>query len=468
MDRRVKIFTFLLALAVFALVIIGTKYIPFPSKKSTVTERTNILLITIDALRADHLGCYGNKSISTPTIDLLAKNSIIFTNAICQFPKTTPSHASILTGRYPLSHGVLDNCWILDNKEITLPEILKKYKYTTAAFVSSHSVTSDKTNLNQGFDIYNDELPDKIITRDVNERIAENTISAVSKWLLDNYEKKFFIWIHIIDPHGPYIPLLKNRMALPKYSFNKKIELGRSNYGKKIIPEYQIINKIKDMDYYISSYDGEIMYVDHWLGKLFSMMKEKRCFENTMIIFTADHGESMGEHDLYFQHGSALYQEQLRIPLIIKYPDSKHILIDNLVQSIDIMPTILDYLKIDIPKQVQGKSLLSLANLKSRNNFSNIGFAYLKGESGGEYCIIENGWKLIIDSSFKEKELYNLNTDKKERSNLLNDMKFQDIRKGLKQKLIKQVELSKSMATPTKVQKIDEESIRKLRALGYL
>ena len=351
MKRKIKILIILLPITAFIL-FIGLWYTSFLKR-----EKINVLLITIDTLRADHLGCYENKKFSTPNIDNLAKSSIVFTNTICQLPKTTPSHASILTGRYPLSHGVLDNSWILNNKETTLAEILKKYNYSTAAFVSNH-VISSKYNLNQGFDIYNNNLPDKVISRDINERIAEKTISAVNKWLSNNYEKKFFLWIHIIDPHGPYTPPFKDRTVLPRYSFNKKIKLGDSNYGKNIIPEYQIINKIDDMDYYVSSYDGEIMYVDYWMGKLFDMIKTKGCFENTLIIFTADHGESMGEHDLYFQHGNSLYQEQLRIPLIIKYPNSKHAIIDQLVQSIDIMPTILDFLKIDGPKSIQGKVYL--------------------------------------------------------------------------------------------------------------
>jgi len=256
-------------------------------------EEMNIILITIDTLRADHLECYGYDKVKTPEINRLANEGILFEHNIVQAPLTLPSHASILTGTYPLHHGVRDNGgFYLSENHLTLAESLKNIGYTTGAFVAAF-VLDSHWGLDQGFDYYYDNFDltkYKTVSLDSVQRRGDEVLAEVYKWVEDQSQQKFFAWIHLYDPHTPYDP------PEPYKTEYKGRPLGL--------------------------YDGEIAYVDQLMGEFRDFMDKKELLDNTLVIFTADHGESLGEHK-ESAHGFFIYDSDIRVPLIMRLPEGK-------------------------------------------------------------------------------------------------------------------------------------------------
>lgn len=301
--------------------------------------RPNILLITIDALRADHLGCYGYGRDTSPNIDRLAKEGTVFLNCFSTGPGTAYSFVGLLTGRY-LAVGkeyvFLDN--ILGREFITLPEYLKDYGYYTAAFVLNGNLMAGK-GFEQGFDYYRDSW----------HRNDANGVTDGVLEFLKNYRgnRPFFIWVHYIDTHSPYtykeesFKLFGNdslyrendRMLLPCPDTNMSIYTSAG-----YIPRVVFHKDKYNLNYYIASYDGEALFVDSCLGELF-----KNVSGDTMVILSADHGESFGEHGCYFSHEESIYDAALHVPLIIR--DSSFFRggrrIAEAVSCVDIVPTVL-------------------------------------------------------------------------------------------------------------------------------
>src|SRR5215470_3536475 len=288
----------------------------------------NVVFITIDTLRADHLGCYGDKQIRTPNIDALAVDSARFERAYTAVPVTLPSHTVIFTGTYPMLNGVHDFAANkLSSTQPTLASVLKENGYTTAAVIGS-AVLDSRFGLNYGFDFYYDHFDFNHLQEsnlDQMERSSNVVADVTLDWLAQNYQKKFFLWMHLYDPHYPYRP------PAP-YSEQYKDRL----------------------------YDGEIAFADAQVGRLIEFLREKGLYRNSLIILSGDHGESLGEHGEK-THGFFIYNATLHVPLIIHLPMGEHArTVPNLVNLADLMPTVLQALNIPSPKQVQGQSLLSL------------------------------------------------------------------------------------------------------------
>jgi len=297
----------------------------------------NIILITVDALRADHLGCYDYKRNTSPNIDKLAKEGTIFLNCFATGPGTVYSFPGLLTGRYlSVNKGyiLLDN--LLDKEFSTLAEYLKNAGYYTAAFLNNTNLKINK-GFEQGFDYFRNE-----------EMNAERMTTSVSDFLSHSQSNKpFFIWVHYLDAHTPYrVPekYFKNFENDKLYQENDKIlqlYSGDSHnpfVSQGYIPRITFRKNKYSLNYYIACYDASILYTDFYIGKLLENIKG-----NTLIILTADHGEALGEHNRYFTHEVNIYDELLHIPLIIK--DSEYFKggkkIPTIVSSIDIVPTIL-------------------------------------------------------------------------------------------------------------------------------
>ncbi len=401
----------------------------------------NILLIIIDTLRADHLGCYGYQEIKTPNIDRLAREGVLFTNATCQVPLTLPSHCCILTGTHPMYHGVRDNAgFYLEEKNTTLAEILKGYGYATSGFIGAF-VLDSRWGIDQGFDYYFDNFDISLYETanlDVVQRIGQEVVDEAFHWWDENGHNKFFTWIHLYDPHSPYDPP----------------EPFKTMFGEK---PYEL-------------YDGEIAYSDMLIGQIMAKLEEKGVQDNTLIIFTADHGEMLGEHKESF-HGFFIYDAATRIPLIIKPPTTalNGKVIEAQVQSVDIVPTILHMLGIPIPEEIQGQSLIPF--IMGKGSHSKDLYAY----SETYYPRYRFGWselKSLRNSQFKyieapKPELYDLIRDPQESRNILSSNPR--IAERFKQKLTEISNLYSAKGVEQKgPQKMDEDSLQKLMALGYL
>jgi choline-sulfatase len=429
LNRKQKLFIFIL----FFFVFIGEIRFLYCSNKS---EKLNILLITLDALRPDHLGCYGYKRNTSPNIDKLVKEGVLFTQAISQASWTCPSLYSIITATYSSTHGV--NFWdqLLSPSVFTLSQILKKNDFYTC-FISGHGALS---RFNLGFDSFKDISGNA-------EQITREAIQIFEK----NKNKKFFLWIHYMDMHD-------KSLGIPE----------EKHYIKNVTKE--------EINNYIFEYDKSIRYVDNQIALLLRKLKELELYRNTILIITADHGQEICEHELCFNHGGFLWDSVIKVPLIIFCTKflPKNRIIRQQVQHIDLFPTICDILRIKKPKTIEGRSFLSL--IKGKDNLPDYAFSEHKENDGDlstgapvftKLSIRSSVWKFIYTYGphGEEYELYNLKNDSQELNNLANLEKEQF--KFLKAKLEEWMNRAKpeitSLAKP-----LDKETKERLKSLGYL
>src|SRR5207253_4223372 len=280
----------------------------------------NVVVITIDTLRPDHLGCYGYKQIRTPNIDALAADGARFERAYAAVPGTLPSHTVIFTGTYPIHSGMHDFAAnVLNPDQPTLASVLKEHGYTSGAVIGS-ALLDSRFGLNHGFDFYYDHFDFSRLQEsnlDEMERPGNVVADVTLDWLAKNYQKKFFLWMHLYDPHYPYRP--------------------PAPYSQ---------------EYESHPYDGEIAFADAQVGRLLRFLKEKGLYRNTLIVLSGDHGESLGEHGEK-THGFFIYNATLRVPLILHLPGKASAkTLTHLVSLADLMPTVLQILKVDVPPQV--------------------------------------------------------------------------------------------------------------------
>jgi choline-sulfatase len=307
----------------------------------------NVLLITIDTLRADHLGCYGYSRKITPVLDRLSQNGILFENAFCTMPTTVPSHGSIFFGTWPRIHGSLSNSYFYTNRKLAfLPDLLQKAGYTTMAIISSgHLATAIKRV--PGFNL--------LIYRGTDQN-ASTTLNLALKWFQKNGPKHYFVWIHLWDPHWPYV-------------LHSEIMPGINRNFRDDIPHYhgflpKQAYSPEGFQKMIDLYDNEIAYVDYQLGLFLDQLKRTTSLQNTMILVTSDHGESMdelaGTHNYAFDHGEFLFDSQLHVPLIVVLPKKRYsgLRIRQTVTLLDVMQSLFSLF---FSRRIQGTDLFLLS-----------------------------------------------------------------------------------------------------------
>jgi choline-sulfatase len=395
--------------------------------------RGNVLLVTIDTLRADRVGCYGYARAATPTLDGLAARGVRFATAIAHVPLTAPSHASILTGRTPLGHGMRDNGgFVLPDKVRTLAEDFKAAGYHTAAFVSGFPLNR-RFGLDRGFESYDDHLPrgsDPRRTAYV-ERTADRTTNAALQWLeragKDQAPAPWFVWVHYYDPHAPYE--------------------APGSFGLRFAA---------------SPYDGEIAFVDEQLGRLLAAVEAKGPRGSTMVLVTADHGESLGEHG-EDTHGIFIYDSTLRVPWIMAGPEiDAGRVASTVARGIDIAPTLLDYAGLAARPEMEGRSLRRAAAGEALDDapaYAESLHAQLQYGWAPLHALRTDRFKLI---DAPRAELYDLKADGAETRDRSQE-------EGARLEALRK-ELQRIMATTTPVaaQAIDAETAERLGALGYL
>ncbi|MBN1274027.1 MAG: sulfatase-like hydrolase/transferase [Candidatus Aminicenantes bacterium] len=396
---------------------------------SDETKPKNILLITIDTLRADRLSCYDSRHVPTPHIDRLAADGAVFKRAFAHNPLTLPSHTNILLGTTPLQHGVSDNVdFIVKKEQLSLAEFLKEKGFATAAVIGATPLDS-RFGLDQGFDLYDDSFTEPGSPKFTEgERKAEEVAAIAQKWLAAR-DDPWFLWMHIFDPHYSYEP-----------------------------PE-PFLSRYKNRPY-----DGEVAYVDSVLGDFFNFMKKAGLYDSTLIIFTADHGESLGEHEEQ-THGILAYNSTLWIPLIIHCPGLKPLEIEQNVCHADIFPTVCGILGINPPSFLEGASLLPALRgkkLKDRTIYFEslephyrMDWAPLKG------IILKND--KFIDSPVPE--LYDLGKDFNETANLASQINLSPFKNLLTKHMEK---YSSHRAEEGARANLDRATLERLRSLGYV
>ena len=409
----------------------------------------NVVLITIDTLRADHVGCYGYKQIKTPNIDGLAADGARFERAFAVVPVTLPSHTSMLTGTYPMLSGMHD---FSGNKlsplQPTLASVLKQAGYQTGAVIAA-AVLDSRFGLNQGFDFYYDHFDFNRLDEanlDQMERSGNVVADVALDWLAKNSQNKFFLWVHLYDPHFPYRP-----------------------------PEPY------SREYAAQPYDGEIAFADEQVGRLLRFLKEKGIYRNTVIVLCGDHGESLGEHGEK-THGFFIYNATMHVPLIIRLPENAAArVVADPVSLVDLMPTVLGAVGLEIPSQVQGRSLLpQLRDLRDHDDLHgddlhhddqagrdrvlygetylprlHFNWSELRGSENTKYHFIDAPRPELYDLAKDPGEVHNLFTEKKAVS--------EEMRAKLAG-MIRDYSAGKELAEKTG---LDPDLMERLKALGY-
>jgi arylsulfatase A-like enzyme len=345
-------------------------------------------------------------------------------------------------------------------------------------------MVSELSGLDQGFDVYNDFLTEKETTRPNYQRAASRTVSEAITWLAKTDDRPFFLFLHLIDPHGPYNPPAE-------YKFHSD---GEKRLGIRDIPPDQYLGSVNAYEY-LDKYDGEIAYTDSAIGSLMGFLKREKLFDDSFILIAADHGESLGEHNYWFEHGEYLYDACTKIPLIVKLPE--HMMttvsterVSEQVSLLDILPTITDVTGIPYEGQLDGESLVPLISKGERKSRSV--FLERKGNKNTLWGIREGGWKLILtedneSSRFVKKELYHLTANPQETNNVygkagttrpLEAKLRRFIERAKKHKLkfaVKKysVPLERREGWLKAVKKLDrralsDEDVGKLKALGYV
>jgi len=409
------------------------------SPRSQGPAKPNVILITIDTVRADHVGCYGYSKIHTPTLDELAEDGVLFEHAVSQVPLTWPSHTAILTGTYPFQNGVQDfTGQPLDARFRSVAQAFKENGYATGAVVSAF-VLDRSWGLARGFDFYDDAFsPEAFQTKEPGlvDRRADASVTRTIGWLkkMRASRRPFFLWLHLYDPHSPYNPP----------------EPYRTEYRDR-------------------PYDGEIAYADHELGRLMTWLKSAEQYQRTLIVAAGDHGESLGEHGEQ-EHGFFLYNSTVRVPLIVKLPlgrGSKIRRVSDPVETIAIAPTLLHIagIKEKIENQFSAPGLLDRKSGAERSAnysetfypFSSFGWSPLHSLQVGHYRYIDA----------PRPELYDEATDPEEKHDIASQ---QPATLAVMKEKLNVLLQSKRYAAPasTQASSLAAGAQEKLRALGYV
>jgi len=455
------------AIAVVAAVL-GRGVVPWRNPAGTRSGR-NVLLITMDTTRADRLHCYGYDNDTSPNVDELAADGVRFDLAISTSAVTPISHASILTGLNPDRHGLRVfygmTGHFLTQDHPTLATTLKSRGWHTGAFISAYSA-SERFGLHWGFDTFETGVEDWVMKQDPTlplpidgffrrartasaQRRADATTDRALSWL-NNVPRPFFLWVHYFDPHDVWL--------IPPHTVTERF--GATLSGK---------------DVFTSLYDAEVFFMDQQIGRLLDRLKESGEYEDTVIALLADHGQGMGDHG-WVAH-RLLYQEQIRVPFIMRAPGGRWgVVVADVVRNIDIMPTILEALGLQPAQPIQGRSLSGL--MAGQAEPARVALAEalntLDAHAPKElppyqrdllFSVVNQPWKLIYHkNSPGNSELYHLVNDRRELNNLA------AARPQIVKRLVAELERSGAMnvqiAEPT--EPLPQDALEKLRALGYV
>ncbi|MHC4616156.1 MAG: sulfatase [Planctomycetota bacterium] len=436
-------------------------------------NKPNIILIVVDALRADHLSCYGYDRLTSPNLDRFAEECLLFKSAFSASPSTVGSIPSILTGLYPSFHGtgVDGNVFTLRREISTLPQLLREDGYTTVGF-NTNPYMASKHGYSRGYTSYFDLFVSKPKLR------AEEANRQVAAWLENDGRRPFFMWIHYLDTHGPYFP------REPYFS-----EYSNSNKDDRLIPlrnepvemyaklcKEPGLSDFQQRQLVIDCYDSEIRYFDGEFERLLSLLRRHCLLDNTILFVTSDHGEEFWEHGVW-GHPMNLYDINIHVPLLIRYPPfaAKRKTIFKQVRNIDIFPTVLDILSIEPGHYPSGVSLRPyMENESSAPEVAVISEGGgLKGISVDFYidrvrAIRTPQWKYIKNITQNTSQLYQLQDDPDELVNLVHELHAQLIIRDLDLQLSDLLKSPPRFDVAASLGESDAHIIERLKALGYV
>jgi arylsulfatase A-like enzyme len=414
------------------------------------------LLITIDSLRADHVGPRKDGPSLTPSLDALAGDGVAYADAITNCTVTRCAHASLLTGLYPWRHGLLDNSGSLGDVA-TLPALLQARGVATGAVVSSlplKRLMPGFDSAHEGFGAAETGRPTYPVKR------PEQTTQVAVSFLDEHVGESFFLWVHYFPPHGPYTPPDPFLVKAPA-SRGERLEVSERNYEKGKIPAYQALPDTFDADEYRRRYAAHVRYVDRFVGRLLDRMRERGLYDDALVIVTSDHGESLGEHGWYFLHGNLVYQEQARVPLLVKWPRGARAgsRSSAAVELVDVAPTIAAAFRVS-GFTPDGRALPQQGDGAPRARFTQSNDAELVAiVDGAAKLVWKRGPTRYTDDAYPTLELFGLDRDPGE---------AHGTRDGGPDARRLEEELRRRYAGLTSTKPGPPENEEALRALGYV
>ncbi len=440
-----------------------------PDKTPDHRKNKNILLITIDTLRADYLGyyrklkgMYPEKISFSPNLDRIADENLVFTRAYTTISSTWPALTSIAQSRMPFEHGIQNNGDEVESSKMSIGHILFKDRYSVSYRANAFQMDIGGFDEVRSFFRKDNKLKESAIT------------------FLANNKREFFLWLHFLGVHSGYRPSKEILSIIEPGGYTGNVYKAVGPVLKKITAGEKAVTE-NDIEHIRNCYAGELLQMDIWLNEIFDVMKEKKIWDNTLIIISADHGEDLYQHNNHFFHHPSIYNTSLHVPLIIKFPGSEYKgVIDENVSIMDFMPTILDYYGIKTEYRMSGESLMPLirGDVKRR-----IRYLFAESENNRILSIIGDQWKYIYNPDgilprtqygnpfpIGVEEFYNIGTDYYETIDLMKGTP-PNIYKKMKFNLlnyIKAFQLDKKRKERKKVSELSEEVKKELRTLGYL
>lgn len=446
----------------------------------------NAILITCDTLRADRLGLYGYERPTSPELDAFARDAWVFDAAYSCAPWTQPALSSLLSGRPPEEIGVVPGNTKRMPKSIeTIAETLRARGFATAAIVSNGLLRTlperiGELGVQQGWDRYDADLTEREQNRVAYERDARGTTDAALAWLENRpKDRRFFLWVHFQDPHGPYTPPDTFAAQFDRSpQSEERLPFGKSQRGLRQIPQYQALAGEARPDVYRDRYDAEIRYFDLELGRLLAGLRADGLLDSAITVFTADHGESLGEHEQYFCHGENVHREQVHVPLVVRPPgglrdaperDARGFARSSAhVNHLDVAPTLFAALDLASPSGWRGTPLLEPLALAPERPLVQCFVAQRKNVS--EWAIGDGRWRLLWREN-EAKRLYDVRADPGE----LHDVSkaHPDVVERLERAYAEYERSLRPLGAGTGAEsgvetELDEESSKRLEALGYV
>ncbi len=475
---------------------------------SDAPKRPNVLLITIDTLRADRISALGGERKTTPNLDALAAEGLLFTHAETPRAKTTPAIASLMTGLYPHDHGVRDLVMPIDLRFPLLAEKFRDAGYSTGALVGNFVLKNDFSGLARGFDRWVEDLPQTqgVPPENVPQRTARSltdgalvALGLSSDASADGAEPKqpfvrsdepWFLWLHYMDPHGLYDPPPEHRV------FTRTTpDLVDASGKHAFVAEYNVPQEARTPEGRIDAalvrdlYDGEVHYVDHEIGRLLARLRERGMLDDTIVVVTADHGESLGEHEYWFEHGRDAYEASCRVPLIVRVPGDAGARGRRAgdISLADIAPTVLELaglppLDLSIAGGPRGASRASLVRsdggpphpvfVEKVDREGPDGAVQVKGVRIGDLKLLQRSTHVANQHVLLGEELYDLARDPHETRSLIRSAPDDAALERLRGELARFIAADRNFATLARSleeqrAKMDPETLRIIEALGY-
>lgn len=397
-------------------------------------EARRVVIITCDTLRADRLGMYGHERDTSRELDRFAADAVVYESAWCAVPVTVPALSSMFTGWLPHEIGsIYTNRNQIPSEVETLAETVRARGIDTAAFVSNGVLRRPPAEMGdvglaQGFELYDDEMKSRELQRPIVERTAADCADAALRWLEGRKatsDDEFLLWVHFQDPHGPYTPP-EEADVYRGASYGRRLAAADKSMGVRgAIPAYQFLPEESSSDRrdgdparYADLYDAEIRWFDQHAGRVLQWLRDQGWYDDALIIFTADHGESLGERDWWFCHGESLHAEQVRVPMVVRAPGGKRAELgrareERAVSHLDVHPTVIDALGIEA-KSTRGSSLLAGRPPAERPISAYLANA---GKDRPAYAISDGRWRLVVDAR-DPLALHDLSRDLAEREDL--------------------------------------------------